>query len=153
MSTEPDGKPEAVTETWLYGGVREFKGKRLHAWTDGDGKERLYEKGAFGVGNYYLIDVERSTDDDGRPRVSILASTIRYTHERADDETRQELSAADAANKAILASAAAERKAAREEPLDDLLQPLGKIWRGLKTRPERDAFMALVMRTIMSPPK
>jgi hypothetical protein len=146
---QPDGEPGSAVradEVWTYAGRRESNGKRYYAWHDSQGEERFYAKVSAGtVGGKYAVMVTR----DGE-RVSIYPEP-RYTGEKVDEPTRQEMEALDIAAMALLAAQARERNDARHRALDDAVAPLVAIAAKLRFGHERDAFLAYVIRRLSQP--
>lgn len=135
---------DAVQETWTYLGQRAQQGKRFYCWADGEGDERWYSKmPASLVGGRYTLDVVR----DGE-RVQVYAKSVEYTGERLDQDARAGAEAAHAAAGVLLAAKTLERRHARDSALEDALEPLQRIARTLPTGPERDAFVAHVIRRL-----
>lgn len=146
---EPDTDSEvrgAVDERWVYGGIRVLHDKRVHAWIDPTGRELLYtfpRGGSWAIGSCYTASVAR----DG-PKTT-LHGTPAYTGDRHDDEQlRRQLWAQDTAARAQLARLAQERNEARRNAIDEAVEPLLAVARTLKTGPDRDAFIAYVLRRL-----
>lgn len=150
MSAQPDEHDEpanAAPEQWVYGGIRVWDGKRVHAWIDPAGRELLYahKRGSNrAIGSFYTAQVSRH---DGTTR---LHNEPTYTGEQADDDLRRHLWAADTAARAHLARLAQERNDARRNALDEAVEPVLAVARTLKTGPDRDAFTAYVLRRMLS---
>src|SRR5437762_14371153 len=110
MTSDPSGdeqpdaeqdSPAPVEEIWAYAGRREIDGKRYFAWQDGRGKQRYYAKvPASTVGGTYALMVTREGER------AFVAPDLRYTGQRADEQTRREMEALDIAAAAILAAKA-----------------------------------------------
>lgn len=130
-------------EVWTYHGRRAHQGKRLSAWLDAHGRQRLYVKlPALGIGGKYTIAVRRDGD-----RVYVHGEP-RYTGQRADETTRRHLEALDVIAAAELATAARDRNDARRKALDDAIAPLAELAGKLAFGHERDALLAHVIRRI-----
>jgi hypothetical protein len=131
-------------ERWIYGGVHvSGKGKRVHAWIDPGGHEHVYaDTGSYVIGGIYDVEVDREN-------ANLTRTAPKYTGERiADDDRRRELYAADQFARAQLARLAMERGDAKRDELAGLLDPLREFAATLRTSAERDAFAAMVLRTI-----
>jgi hypothetical protein len=150
MNGQPDEHDEpagAAPEDWVYGGIRVLDGKRVHAWIDPSGRELLYafkSASTWAIGSYYAAQVSR------HDAATTLHGTPTYTGERADDDLRRHLWAADAAARAQLASLAQERNDRRRNAIDEALEPAVAIARTLRSGPERDAFTAYVLRRLLA---
>ncbi len=157
MSDQPDESDHDIaadevgnppTERWIYGGIRDLDGKRVHAWLDPTGRELLYAHkrgGGWAVGSYYTAQVTH----DGTTRV--LHGLPTYTGDTTDnDALRRRLWASHTAAQARLAELAQERNAARRNAIDEALQPLIAAARSLKTSADRDAFTAYVLRRLIN---
>jgi hypothetical protein len=142
-----EGEVTAVTQRWVYGGLRVLNDKRVHAWLDPTGRElpvRAQRGGGWAIGGYYTARVVR----DGE--ATKLAGTPSYTGDGdARDELRRELWAKDTAARTRLARLAQERRHARRNAIDEALQPLLAAARTLKTSADRDALIAYVMRQLI----
>jgi hypothetical protein len=140
--------PATSTERWVYGGIRVLNGKRVHAWIDPHGHELLYShkrSGHWAIGRYYTADVIRTGTR------TQLYGTPMYTGDRdAGDELRRQLWVKDTAARTRLADLAAERKAAQRNAIDEALQPLLAAASVLRTGADRDAFIAYVLRRLIS---
>jgi hypothetical protein len=66
------------------------------------------------------------------------------------DEVRRELWAKDTAAKARLARLAQQRREAQHNALDEALEPLITVARTLRRSADRDAFIAYVLRRLIS---
>lgn len=134
-----------TVEVWVYGGVRVLRdGKRAHAWIDPAGELLLYSRiGAkAAVGYKYEVTVEREGE-----QVSLVGSP-RFTPDQADMETRRRLAVEDSVANTRLATLARERKAANQDALDEALEPLVRLAKGMRTGAERDALIATVLRRL-----
>jgi hypothetical protein len=138
-------EPEPATETWTYGGVRVGPGgKRVFAWLDAGGEQRLFSRtGArMAVGSQYEVRVSRGED------TLMLHGTPAYAGSAAPEAVRRALWAEHAVAQARLEMIRAERSAARRSALDEALAPLLELAAPLRTGPERDALAAYILRKL-----
>jgi hypothetical protein len=145
--TDTAAVPEPIEERWTYAGVRlDEKGKPHNVWIpDGSDRELWYPpKGIYTVASVYAAMVTRT--DDGR---TTLHGTPKYVRRLEDRDKIVRLEAEHWAAKADQERLKRERSAATEEALDDALAPLVRIARMQRTRAQRDAFAARVMRKLM----
>ncbi len=151
MSQQPDEHDQArnaATERWIYGGIRVLDGKRVHAWIDPAGRERLYAHkrgGHWAIGSYYTARVTRNG-----PHTALYGAPAYSGDGYADDELRRRLWAEDIAARAQLTLLTQERSDARRNAIDEALAPLLAIARTLKTGADRDAFTAYVIRHLIA---
>lgn len=132
-------------ETWTYAGLRVGRnGKRLHAWAEPDGSEYLYDdKGsAWVMGGLYEVEVQRDAEH-------VTRKTPKYTGNRAEAGTVQRYRVADEAARITLAELALIRSHAKHESLDQVLEPVRDLARGLRSA-EREAFAQMLMRAVYS---
>lgn len=114
-----------VAKTFVYAGKRlTVKGQLVHAWIpEGQGTNenevRPFPKAKGTViGGKYTIEVNK---DSYKP------TSVTYTGERAHEDIRADLDAADRANSVTHARQALERNHARESEIKELCQPLREI--------------------------
>ena len=108
------------------------------------GEELLFASagGRPAIGSLYTARVTRS--DDG----ITLHGTPGYTGSQAGQAARQALRAAHALAQTRLETLPAERDAARRSALDEALAPLLELAAPLRTRAQRDALAAYVLRRL-----
>jgi hypothetical protein len=134
-----------VVEWWAYGGIRVLSGRRVLAWVTqaGDGEEVLFEPrrrgGSFTVGLLYPIHVTRSM---GRLRVHRWPIKSRG---RVGRELVALLRAEHYAAQAHLALLAMKGTPVGRIRLDESIEPLRVIARGLTDRADRAALLAYVV--------
>lgn len=109
------------------------------------GNTAVWRQGNPAVGASYQARVTR----DGGHTTLYGAPTFLDRH--LDPDQQAALEAADTTARARLAAARAERRAARDNQLDALLDPLRSIARGLRTRDDKTAFLAHVLRELSRP--
>lgn len=161
-AVQVDEKPAAPTntESWLYAGRRVgSKGNAVDAWVadpDGATEELWYRAdraGGYVVGALYRVEVRRWRDDTSE-RITKYGQPRFERGNAAPQAKRLEWAARDGAAHAELAAARAERRAVREgqgDPIAEVLAPLKEAAKKMRTRAERDAFAARVLRELMSP--
>jgi hypothetical protein len=142
----------AVEERWVFAGVRVNAERKLtNAWVPDPGQpnEALFFAPQRGehpvVGASYVAKVDRlegATFLHGVPRFE-AANAV-------DVELRAKWTAADEAARARAAAMRRERSEAKANALDEALEPLLTISASLKTRADRDAFVAAVIRRLWS---
>lgn len=155
--TEQQQAPNQTEEFWLYAGRRIGRaGEPIDAWVpgeDGNAQPLFYavDKGpAPVVGALYRVTVTRDGDEctlHGRPEFC--------RGQVADLDTRVEWAARDMATRARLSALRRERAAAKRNDarndLDELIEPLRAVAAKLRVGPDRDAFLAYVLRRLSSP--
>jgi hypothetical protein len=146
----PDGAaPEAVPETWTYGGIRADKdGKRWHVWLDAAGEEHWFARtgsGRMAVGSHYTAQVTRR--DGG---AITLHGTPEYAGSQAGQEARAALQTEHTLAQTRIEALRAERDAARRSALDEAIAPLLELAAPLRTSAQRDALAACVIRKLHS---
>src|SRR5438874_11945003 len=146
-ATEPLSEPagEPTVEWWAYGGIRVLYGGQMLAWlTDsGDGEELLFEPrrrgGSFTVGLLYPILVTRR---DGRTR---MHGSPGKAHGRVDATLAALLRAEHHAAQARLALLRMKPPPLGRIRLDEAIDPVRAIARGLTGRADRAALLAYVV--------
>jgi hypothetical protein len=134
----------SMPECWIYGGVRVSRtSKRTHLWIDPEDTERYYnDTGWFTIGGIYDVEVTRK---DGH----VMRTEPLYTGERIDDlERRKALELKDALAKTRLSKLSLERKHRDDNAIETALIPVQELAATLRTRNDRDAFIAIVVRSI-----
>jgi hypothetical protein len=145
-SAEPAGEP--VVEWWAYGGVRVLSGRRVLAWVTeaGDGEEVLFEPrrrgGSFTVGLLYPVHVTRFR---GLLRVHRWSIKSRG---RVDRELVALLRAEHYAAQARLALLGLKAPSLGRIKLDEAIEPLRVIARGLTDRADRAALVGYVVAEV-----
>jgi hypothetical protein len=131
-SPEP-AEAGTTTARWTYGGPRAGRaGKRLFLWIAEDGTKLLYAKAnAMVIGGYYEAEFTRA---DG---TVTLHGQPRFTGDRADEVTRAKLEADAQADQTELATAALERRAARDPAIGRALEPLERLAAGMNAAQRR----------------
>src|SRR5438874_626724 len=143
---EPSGEP--TTEWWAYGGIRVLYGGRMLAWlTDsGDGEELLFEPrrrgGSFTVGLLYPVFVTRR---DGRTHVH---GSPGKAHGRVDATLAALLRAEHYAAQARLALLRMKPPPLGRVRLDEAIDPVRAIARGLTHRTDRAALLAYLVAEV-----
>lgn len=149
---QPTGtaEPEPREEQWVYGGVRELAGKRVHAWLPGAGTDRelLYTmKGSFVIGEIYRAGVTRTPEGK-----TVLHGSPRYEGDgRFDAEVATLLRAEHHTATTRLLLARMQRSAARRDELDEALAPLRAVAARFTSRADRAAFVAYVLAELSKP--
>ncbi len=146
MSEGTMSEPEKVTETWIYGGIRVTRSnKQAYLWIDETGRHLVFNKvRASAVGSMYTVTVYRESKD-----VTVFG-VPGYTGLRATDETRLEMQTADTAARTQLELLRLMygRSDAKQNTLDEVLEPLLVLAKTLRTGTARDAFAMYVVRKI-----
>ena len=143
--TEIEPPVEPTMERWAYGGIRVLYGGRMLAWlTDaGDGEEVLVERrrrgGSFTVGLLYPVLVTRR---DGRTR---MHGSPGKAHGRVDATLAALLRAEHYAAQARLALRSLKPPPLGRIRLDEAIDPVRAIARGLSDRADRAALLAYVV--------
>lgn len=151
MAETEASEPEPTVEQWIFGGVRVLNDKRVHAWIDKEitpetGRERLYTaKGKFVIGGVYEVKISR---DGGK---MAMIGEPKYTGETANYEDRRLLWAKESAALTRLSALSRERNDAKQNALDEAMEPLIEVARKLRTGAEKDALVAYIIRRIYSP--
>ena len=147
-TSDPDAKPEPVTERWVCAGIRVTRdGKRAVCWLDEHGDQLLFgERTAdYVTGAAYDAQVTRQGEHvtlHGKPR---------FAADRDPDDTRTaawEVRTHEA--KTRLTAASRERNAKKQPAVDAALAPLQEIAGQLRTQYEIDAFTLYVTRALHS---
>lgn len=143
-------EPERIyeAELWVYAGVRALDGKRVTAWIDPGGKERLYaEKGSYALGHTYEVRVAREDDHIWR-----VAGSAKWTNAPVpEDITVWRLADMEAAQE--LERSKNERAAKKQgfTDLEEAMEPLLAIARAARTAAQREALIAAVIRRLTYP--
>lgn len=147
-----DATPQPVEELWLYAGQRlTAAGKLVDAWCPAGGpttedKCLWYppDRAGFVVGGLYRAEVRRHGE-----RVTKLGRPVFQRGNAAPPDVRLEWAARDDVAATLDAAAKAERRAARNgDPVGEALAPLKAVAAKLRTRADRDAFVARVLREL-----
>jgi hypothetical protein len=139
---------EPTVEGWAYGGIRALHGERMLAWlTDsGDGEELLFEPrrhgGSFTVGLLYPVLVTRQ---DGRTR---MHGSPGKAHGRVERTLTAMLRAEHYAAQARLALLRMKPPPLGRIRLDEAIDPVRVIARGLTNRADRAALLAYVVAEV-----
>lgn len=148
------GEEAPTEEFWIYAGLRlnNTKGEARHTWTTTGGDDDLMyfaaDKQPYVIGARYRAKVTRGADGTvlhGRPLLDELDAAV-------PQELLLDWSVRDEATRARLASIRAEKRAARtgSDPVAEALAPLVAQARRLRNRADRDAFVARVVRELVS---
>jgi hypothetical protein len=146
---EQQDTPAPTVERWAYAGVRVTTDRKAaEVWIDqaGDGDELWFaSKGRRPVlGAIYEVDATRTGE-----RISRYGKP-RYTGARiaSDDPRYRAWNVADNGAHVRLQLLRDEAKAAKRDGLDEALEPLLGYAAACRTRVERDALLATVIRRI-----
>lgn len=144
-------EPEPHEETWLFAGSRYGRrGTRVHAWLpqpDDDFHNELWfrPRGQPALGSEYAVRVTRKPDGEvtmhGQPN---------YRGRHENDELRARAEARHRAAETTLRRVQLQRADKRASALDAALEPLVTISGELRA-PDRDAFLAYIIRKITRP--
>ena len=145
--TDEQREPEPVTERWAYAGQCPTRTGLAEAWaTDaGNGDEVAYTgRGKHIIGALYDVRVSRVDK-----RV-IRHGTPGYTGERLphDDDRVRRWAVRDNAARIGQQQRQAEAKDAKRDTIDHAIEPLMTLANACRTRVERDALLATVIRRI-----
>ncbi len=141
---------EPTEEWWAYGGVRLWHAERMVAWlTDsGNGDELLFRPvrrgGSYTVGLVYRVLVTRT---DERPR---MHGWPQYAHRRVEPTLAALLRAEHYAAEARLALVRMKPPPVGRIALDEAIEPVRVIARGLTDRADRTALLAYVVAELSS---
>lgn len=132
----------AVTELWIYAGKHISKGRLRDHWVDPEGRDLLYPSlKANVIGGIYEVRVDR-----GAETLSVYG-TPSWTGERMTDHQKMtEYIVKDTSQRTQHTQLRREKNAGDDNPLDDALQPLLRYARACKTRQDKDALIATVIR-------
>lgn len=133
------------TETWVYCGKWVDTKKRLRdRWQDADGRDLIFAKVTGTViGGLYTLQVTREGEG------ITVHGTARYAGERLDDNERlTAIVKDDSAQRIFHAQHRRELRAADEDPLDEAMEPLLHYAKTCRSRPEKDALIATVLRRL-----
>ena len=136
---------EPTVEWWAYGGIRMLHAERLVAWlTDsGNGEELLFlpvrRSGSFTVGLIYRVSVSRP---EGRIR---MHGSPDKAHGRVEPTLAALLRAEHHAAQARLALMRMKPPPLGHIALDEAIEPIRAIARGLPSRADRTALLAYVV--------
>jgi hypothetical protein len=141
--------PEPTPERWLYAGVRRSaRGKRVTCWIAPEGRTLSFAErtASYVIGAAYTVKVTRQ--DDGS--VTMIGDPQFSEANAAPQDQAAEWATADRIARTKLANAARERKAARQNALDEALEPLMAVARTYRNRTDLDALSAYVLGQIHS---
>jgi len=142
-------EPERTAERWRWMGIRLGTSDTKSAlWQDARGETRVFAVNrrteASAIGGYYTAQVTRKDDGSltlhGAPQFEDGADR--------DDELATQWAAEDRVARVILRRLARERSAAKQDPLDQALEPLLTVAAKLRTGHDRDALAAYVLRRL-----
>jgi hypothetical protein len=150
---EPDGAtPQPSEEFWLYAGRRPGRcGQPVDASVpnqDGTGDVVLYPTGrgpGAVIGALYPVWV-----DCHDPGATIRGTPQVHRGKVARTELRVQWAARDIATHTRMSAQRWERTAARHNDLDELTEPLRQVAGKLRTGADRDAFIAHILRRLIS---
>lgn len=140
--------PQPVTERWAFAGQRlTAKGPLANIWVDnaGNGEELWFPgKGKHIIGTLYDVNVTRHGERLTRHGDPKYTGT-RLPH---DDDRVRRWAVHDNAAHVQHQQRRAEANAAKRDAIDQALEPLVKIASTCRTRTERDALLATVIRRL-----
>jgi hypothetical protein len=142
-------QPTPATETWAYAGQRLTRQNTLAAlWVDdaGDGTEHWFTgKKTHIVGALYEVTVTRHDQD----RITLHGDVI-YTGNRlpTDDERVRRWTTHHHAARIRHQQKRAEANAPKRDAIDEAIEPLRKLAATCRTRDERDALIATILRRL-----
>jgi hypothetical protein len=141
--------PAPVTETWAYAGQRLTRQHRLATlWIDnaGAGTELWFtRKTRHVIGGLYEVTVTRH-DNDGLSRHGDAIYTGKQLP--PDDERVRRWTTHHHAAHVRHQQIRAEANAAKRDAIDHALQPLRELVATCRTRDERDALLATILRRL-----
>jgi hypothetical protein len=139
---------EPIEERWAYGGIRVLHAERMHAWLpdSGDGEQLLFRpvKGSYTVGLVYRVFVIRA---DGRV---VMHGWPSYVNRRVERDLAALLRAERYAAQARLALARMKPPPLGRIALDEAIEPVRAIARGLTSRADRTALLGYVVAELSS---
>lgn len=146
--TTPDTTPQPVTERWAYAGQRlTGKGTLANLWIDdaGNGEELWFAgRGKHIIGAIYQIQVSHH----GERRTRHGSPDYTGEHLPHDDERVLRWSTQDNAARVSHQHHRTEANDAKRDAIDQALEPLARLAGTCRTRAERDALLATVIRRL-----